>query len=132
MSNAEAEIHAALMARVETLPDFTLLWPQKGGDQPSGEHVRVAHLPNDNEYRFLGDADAIAKGYLVLTLVSDLGQYEAVTKRKAGEIAAHFPYLTRLTSGATTLQLSGTSVRGGRQQDGRWETPVMVGYWAVA
>lgn len=130
--SVEADIHAALMARAETLTGYTMIWPQKGGDHPAGEHVRVSHLPNDNDPLSLSGQTYVRQGFLVLTLVTDLGLYEATTKRKAGEIAAHFPRGLRLTRGSVTVTISGHSVRAGRAEEGRWETPIFISYRCAA
>ena len=132
MSNSESDIHAALMAQAETITGYAMLWPQKGGDQPTGEHIRVAHVPNDNAPADLSSDVMERQGFLYLTLVSDLGQYEAVTKRKAGEIAAYFKRGQRLTSNGTTVKITGHTVRPGRQEGGRWETPIRISYWSMA
>lgn len=127
----EGDIHAALMAQVQTVAGYTILWPQKGGDQPAGEHIRVSHVPNDNEPADLSTDVMERQGFLFLTLVSDLGQYEAATRRKAGEIAAYFKRGSRLTYGSTTVKITGHTVRPGRQEGGRWETPIRISYWSM-
>lgn len=132
MPVVEADVHTALMAQVEKITGFTLLWPQKGGEQPAGEHVRVSHVPNDNDAADLSSDVMERQGFLYLTLVSDLGQYEAVTKRRAGEIAAYFKRGQNLTSNGTTVKITGHTVRPGRQEGGRWETPIRISYWSMA
>lgn len=132
MSNPESDVHAALMAQVEKITGFTLLWPKKGGEQPAGEHVRVSHVPNDNAPADLSSDVMERQGFLYLTLVSDLGEYEVVTKRKAGEIAAYFKRGQRLTSNSTTVKITGHTVQPGRQEGGRWETPIRISYWSMA
>lgn len=129
----EGDIHAALMARVETIIGYPILWPQKGGDRPAGEHLSVYHLPNDNSRRFLADdAPRARKGFIVLTLVSPLGGYEAVTRRKAGEIEAHFPLGHIFERGGVRLRVHNTTTKGGREVIGRWETPIWIEYRGYA
>jgi len=133
--SAEADIHVALMARAEVMAtalSYPVLWPQKGGDNPTGEHIKIAHLPNDNEPAELSSNVMRRQGFLVITLVSPLGVYEAVTKAKAGLIAAFFYRALRLTVNTTTLTINGHSVRTGRQEGQRWETPIFVSYQATA
>lgn len=132
MSNPESDIHSALMARVEAITGYPVLWPQKGGDTPAGEHISVFHLPNDNAPADLSSDVMRRQGFIVLTLVSDLGQYEAVTKEKAGVIAAYFPRALRLTKNSTTVTITGHTVKPGRQVGDRWETPIWVSYWSMA
>lgn len=132
MANPESDIHAALMAQAETITGYSMLWSQKGGDQPAGEHIRISHVPNDNAPADLSSDVMERQGFLYLTLVSGLGQYEAVTKRKAGEIAAYFKRGQRLTVNGTTVKITGHTVRPGRQEGGRWETPIRISYWSMA
>jgi len=132
---AEADIHVALMARAEVMAtalSYPVLWPQKGGDIPTGEHIKIAHLPNDNEPADIATNVMFRQGFLVITLVSPLGVYEAVTKSKAGLIAAFFYRAMRLTVNTTTVTITGHSVRTGRQEGQRWETPIFVGYRSIA
>lgn len=132
----EADIHAALMAQAEVMVadlGYPTLWSQKGGDKPAVEHLAVAHLPNDNARMFYGGNDPMErKGFLIITLVSDLGQYEVVTKQKAGEIAAFFPNDMKLTKNGTTVSVFSHSIKGGREVSARWETPIWVEYRGYA
>lgn len=131
--NIEGDIHGALMARVETISGYPILWPQKGGARPPGEHLSVFHLPNDNQRPFLSDdVPRQRKGFLVLTLVSPLGGYEAVTRRKAGEIEAHFPLGYIFKRGAVSLRVHNASIKPGREVSGRWETPIWIDYRGLA
>jgi len=133
--SAEADIHVALMARAEVMAtalSYPVLWPQKGGDIPTGEHLKIAHLPNDNEPAELSSNVMRRQGFLVITLVSPLGVYEAVTKQKAGAIAGYFPRALRMTANSTTATINGHSVRTGRQEGQRWETPIFVSYQTTA
>ena len=133
--NPEADIHVALMARAEVMAtalSYPVLWPQKGGDIPTGEHLKIAHLPNDNEPSDLSSNVMRRQGFLVITLVSPLGVYEAVTKSKAGAIAGYFPRALRLTANTTTVTINGHSVKPGRQEGQRWETAIFIGYQTTA
>jgi len=131
----EADIHAALMARAETMVtalSYTALWPQKGGDQPEGEHLRINHVPNDNAAADLSSQAYERQGFLFITLVSPLGVYEATTKAKAGAIAAYFDRGLILTSNGTSVKITGHTIRPGRQEGQRWETPIRIAYWSIA
>jgi hypothetical protein len=133
--SAEADIHVALMARAEVMAtalSYPVLWPQKGGDIPTGEHIAVFQLPNDNQPSDLSSDVMRRQGFLVITLVSPLGVYEAVTKQKAGAIAGYFPRALRLTANTTTVTINSHSVRTGRQEGQRWETPIFVSYQTTA
>lgn len=131
----EADIHAALMARVQTMIaalEYPVLWPQYGGDQPAGEHLRINHVPNDNAAADLSSQAYERQGFLFVTLVSPLGVYEAVTKAKAGEIAGYFDRGLTLSSNGTDVKITGHTVRPGRQEGQRWETPIRIAYWSIA
>lgn len=119
---------AALMGRVDALAGFTVVYPRKGADQPSGEHVRAALVPNDNIPADLSSDVMYRRGFVVLTLVSALGEYQVVSENSAGTIANHFPRGLRLTSGDATVKIVGHSVRQAREDGGRWETPVWIEY----
>lgn len=131
----EADIHAALMAQAEVMVaalSYDALWPQKGGDQPAGEHLRISHLPNDNAPADLSSQAFERQGFLYITLVSPLGVFEAETREKAGAIAAYFPRAKVLTENATTVKITGHTVRPGRQEGQRWETPIRISYWSIS
>jgi len=133
--SVEADIHAALMARAETMVtalSYNALWSQKGGDQPAGEHLRVYHLPNDNAAADLSSQAYERQGFLFVTLVSSLGVYEAVTKEKVGAIAGYFDRGLILTSNGTSVKITGHTIRPGRQEGQRWETPIRIAYWSIA
>lgn len=128
----QADLTAALFARVDSLAGFALLWPRKGATQPAGEHVRVALVPNDNLPADLSSDVMQRRGFVVLTLVSALGEYQIEAEAKAGTIAAHFPRALRLTSGDALVQIVGHSVRQAREEGGRWETPVWIEYRSIS
>lgn len=126
--SADASLYAALMARVEEITDYPILWPQRGGDAPSVEHIRVSFLPNDNLPVDLSSNSFHRRGFLYLTLVSPLGEYEVVTRRKTGEIAALFPRALDLTRDGVTVTIVGQSIRQGREDGGMWQTPIRIEY----
>ncbi len=131
----ESDIHIALTARAEVMIaalSYTAIWPQKGGDKPAGEHLAIQHLPNDNSPLGLSDQVMDRQGFLIITLVSPLDVYEAVTKEKAGAIVAYFLNGIRLTSNATKVAIMSHSVRQGRQEGQRWETPIWISYRSIA
>ena len=128
--SAEGDIPAALMARLGELAGYTVLHPRKGGDQPAGEHIRVALVPNDSLRTGLDVQEQEHRGFLVLTLVSDLGQYEAASRNAAGAIAGHFPLNAVYESGDASVKIMGQTVRQAREEMGRWETPIWIEYQA--
>lgn len=129
-----ADIHGALIARAEVMAtalSLPAVWPRKGGDQPAAEYIRVAHLPNDNIPADLASDVMQRQGFLAITLVSPLDVYEIVSQEKAGEIVAFFPRALILTSNTTSLKITGHTVRQGRQEGQRWETPILISYWSM-
>lgn len=127
----EGDIHAALMAHAETITGYTMVWPRIATEQPAGEHLRVSHVPNEPTTLDLSGKGLDLMGFLYLTLVSDLLGHEAESMAKAGLIGAHFQIGQRLTSGEATLTITGRAIRPGRQENGRWETPVRISYRAI-
>jgi len=131
MSNVESDIHQALTAQAEVMIaalGYPALWSQKGGDKPVGEHVTIMQLPNDNVPMGLSDQVYDRKGFFIITLVSPLDVYEIVTKNKAGEIVTYFKRGLRVTANDTTVTISSHSVRQGREEGQRWETPIWISY----
>jgi hypothetical protein len=57
-----------------------------------------------------------------------LGEYEVVSKRKAGEIAETFALDTVLTFNGTSASVYNTTVKQGQEIDNRWETPIWIEY----
>lgn len=125
----EGDIHAALMAQVEALTGYDILWPQKGGDVPPGEYLSVFHMPNDTQRMGLAHDDPRAwGGLLVIHLVSNTGTYEAESRNKAGAIADQFPLGLALDFGEVSAEVFNTYVRPGREVNARWETPIYIEY----
>ncbi len=132
--SVRGDMVAALMAHVESLSGFGLVWAKKGEGQPDGEHVRISLVPNDD---IAADIDTQVKrrrGFIVLTLVAALtdDDYQVVIENKAGTIEEHFPRGLRLTSNGTTAKIVNSTTRTGRRESGRWETPVWIEYEAWA
>ncbi|GAA6162572.1 hypothetical protein NBRC116590_02760 [Pelagimonas sp. KU-00592-HH] len=126
--SVDGDLHAALMARVETLSGFTLVYPSLEQNEPEGEYVRVSHLPNDNQRVGLKDTDPLRRrGFIVLTLCSPLGEHEAVYRDRAGNIAAHFTGQV-FDYVEDTVSVHSVTVKPGRRERNHWETPVWVDY----
>jgi hypothetical protein len=129
----QGNIHGALMAQVETITGYTVIWPRKGGDAPSGDYLTVYHLPNDNDRLFLNsDAPLGRKGFIIITLVSSLGQYQVVSEDEAGDIAEFFPNETKMTAGGSTVSVFNHSNKPAQEINGRWHTAVWVDYRGTA
>mgnify|MGYP000144346242 CR=1 FL=1 len=134
MSDVDSDILQALNARAEVMIaalGYPALWSQKGGDQPSGEHVTVQLLPNDNTPMDLASQVMDRRGFLIITLVSPLDVYETVTRKKAGAIGAYFLRGLRLTASTTTVTIQKVDLKQGRQEGQRWETPIWIDYRSI-
>ena len=131
---AQSDVHSALMARAEVMVagmSLPVLWPRKGGDVPAGEYLTVMQLPNDDAAADLSTDVMRRQGFLIITLVSPLNVYEAVSQEQAGLIVAYFPRALRLTANSTITTITGHTVKPGRQVGERWETPIWVSYWSM-
>ena len=135
MSNADSNITQALNAQVEVMIaalGYTAIWPRKGGDKPAGEHVTIQHLRNDDTPMGLSDQVYTRQGFLIVTLVSPLDVYDIVTRKDAGAIAAYFKRVSKLTANGTNVDIMSTTIRDGRQEGQRWETPIYISYRSIA
>ena len=132
---AQSDVHSALMARAEVMVtglSLAALWPRKGGDVPTGEHVRIYHLPNDDRAARLAGDVMQRQGYLIITLVSSLDGYQVVTEEKAGLIVGYFNRSLKLTANSTITTITSHTVRSGRQEGQRWETPIWIEYRSLS
>jgi hypothetical protein len=134
MSDVDSEITQALNARAEVMIaalGYTAIWPRKGGDKPAGEHVTIQHLRNDDVPLGLSDQVYTRQGFLIVTLVSPLDVYDIVTRKQAGAIGAYFLRAQRFTANGTEVTIVGTTIRSGRQEGQRWETPIYISYRSI-
>ncbi len=135
MSNVESDITQALNAQGEVMISalgYTALWAGNGGDKPAGEHVTIEQLPNDNTPAGLSDQVYFRQGFLIITLVSPLGLYEVVTRKRAGNIAAYFPRGNLASVNDTKVTIYGHNIRKGRQEGQRFETPIYIEYRSIS
>jgi hypothetical protein len=131
MSDVDSDITQALNTQAEVMIaalGYTAIWPRKGGDKPAGEHITIQYLRNDDVPLGLSDQVYTRQGFLIVTLVSPLDVYDVVTRKKAGAIGAYFLRAQRLTVNGTVLTIVGTTIRDGRQEGQRWETPIYISY----
>jgi hypothetical protein len=134
MSNVDSDMIQALNARAEVMLaalGYPAIWPRKGGDRPAGEHVTIQFLPNDNLPVGLSDQVYTRQGFYIITLVSPLDAYEVVTIEKSGDIAAYFTRGLQLTANATRVTIFSHTVRAGREEGQRWETPIYIEYRSI-
>jgi hypothetical protein len=131
MSDVDSDITQALNTQAEVMIaalGYTAIWPRKGGDKPAGEHITIQHLRNDDVPLGLSDQVYTRQGFLIVTLVSPLDVYDVVTRKQAGAIGAYFLRAQRFTANATEVTIVGTTIRNGRQEGQRWETPIYISY----
>lgn len=129
----DANIHAALMARVEDLQGFVILWPGVETDIPKGEHVRVTHVPNANNRFAISSRTAVERmGFLYLAHYMPAGAHDVVYKERAGLIAEHFPRDLKMRYNGVTMRVNNTDVGRGVEEDGFWRTLVSVDYRGFA
>ena len=125
----EASIHAALMARVETIPGgYAIAWPGLSFTEPA-EYLDVRHIPNQTERRALHGRYGLNRmGILQITLCAPLGQYEIVYIEKAGQIAEHFPRDLPLTHDGVTVRIVKADIAQGFADGQHWRVPISVYY----
>lgn len=107
MMGVETDIHAALMARVETIPTaLPMSLPGVPFTPPEGDYIRVTHRRNEAERKGLLGRDGMDHmGILYIDLFRRTGPntWQATSDTIADDIAAHFPLDLRLTRGATRI-----------------------------
>jgi hypothetical protein len=134
MSDVDSDITQALNARAEVMIaalGYTAIWPRKGGDKPAGEHLTIQNLRNDDVPLGLSDQVYTRQGFLIVTLVSPLDVYDIVTRKQAGAITEYFKRAQILTANATKVTILGATIRSGRQEGQRWETPIYISYRSI-
>lgn len=133
---AEADIQAALMARVESLslsPALPVAWPGAPFTDTEGDYIRVSHLRPEPDRPFVNSDDPLdRRGILQLDLFTVLGSHQIEADVIAGSIVAHFPRDLRLTSGSAVVRVVKAWAMTGRPDPNgtHWHTPVQVNYRA--
>ncbi len=126
----EAEIVAALMARVKTLtltPPLPVLYREIPAERPAS-YIEIDHLPSESDRRYLAGGRLDRSGILQLTLCLPIGKHEVWHRERAGQVAAHFPADLPMTQGLTTVKVFKTDVGRGLPDGRHWRTPVSVYY----
>jgi hypothetical protein len=134
MSDVDSDITQALNTQSEVMIaalGYTAIWPRKGGDKPAGEHVTIQYLRNDDVPLGLSDQVYTRQGFFIVTLVSPLDVYDVVARKQAGAIGAYFKRAQILTANATKVTIVGTTIRDGRPEGQRWETPIYISYRSI-
>ena len=79
----------------------------------------------------LSDQVYTRQGFFIVTLVLPLNAYDIVARKKAGAIAAYFKRAQILTANATKVTIVGATIRDGREEAQRWETPIYISYRSI-
>jgi hypothetical protein len=135
MSDIDSNITQALNVQAEVMIaalGYTAIWPRKGGDKPAGEHLTIQHLRNDDVPMGLSDQIYTRQGFLVVTLVAPLDVYDIVTRKQAGAITDYFKRAQRFIANATEVTIVGVTIRSGREEEQRWETPIYIEYRSLS
>jgi hypothetical protein len=135
MSDIDSNITQALNTQAEVMIaalGYTAIWPRKGGDKPAGEHLTIQHLRNDDVPLGLSDQIYTRQGFLVVTLVAPLDVYDIVTRKQAGAITDYFKRAQRFIANATEVTIVGVTIRSGREEEQRWETPIYIEYRSLS
>jgi len=134
---AEADIQAALMARVQTLtlsPAIPVAWPgEPSFESLNGDYLRVSHLRAEPTRWAIGGSDPLdRRGFLQLDLFTVLGPHQVEADVIADSIVAHFPRDLKLTSGSAVVRVVKAWARPGQRDPNgtHWQTPVQVDYRA--
>lgn len=128
----QVDIHAALMARLETmffgLDAPTIVYPGKPAAKAK-YWVRVTHLPNVPD-RIAMDAATpyVHRGILQIDMMNELGRHEVVYLDRAEAVIEHFPANLRMTSGTAAVTVQRSYSLGGRSTGDHWMIPVRVEY----
>lgn len=125
----EAAILVALNAHAATLGGSfpALVWREIGDALPD-EYIMIDHLPNVSTRPMLDSTAQDLIGIYQLTLALRKGEYEAVYREKAAQIAAHFMDAIHLTADGKSFAITKADVRQGRADGTRWAIPVEVHY----
>lgn len=135
MSDIDSNITQALNVQAEVIIaelGYTAIWPRKGGNKPAGEHLTIQHLRNDDVPLGLSDQVYTRQGFLIVTLVAPLDVYDIVTRKQAGAISDYFKRAQILEANGTKVTIVGTTIRSGREEEQRWETPIYIEYRSLS
>jgi len=69
---------------------------------------------------------------LIVNLVSTLDGYDIVTRKQAGAISDYFTRAQILEANGTKVTIVGTTIRSGREEGQRWETPIFIEYRSLS
>lgn len=127
------DIGHALEERLSLLyPDLPIGWPNRDlpADTPHPFLV-FDHVPVSRRDDTLTGGGTIARGFVMITVMSELGQFATAATSIAEDIADLYPYTLRLPvkGGAVTI-IQPPEVMQGYPDQPHWRTPVRIPYSA--
>jgi len=130
----ETDISAALGKHLAALGGVpAIVWENK--DKPDSvkrpyvqiQMVRVSRRSMD----LAGGGGITARGFLQVTVVTDIDQFSTPAETIADSIAAHFRKGVKLTeNGGTVTIMDAPNVLPGLRDGPDWRVPVQIDYWA--
>ncbi|QDP53959.1 MAG: hypothetical protein GOVbin2937_36 [Prokaryotic dsDNA virus sp.] len=93
--------------------------------------VQMVRVSRRNPDLAGGSAGTIARGYMQITIVSDLDQFATSAEETADAIAAYFVKGTKLEeSGGKVTIMEAPSILPALRDGSDWRVPVQIDYWA--
>jgi len=93
--------------------------------------VQMVRVSRRNPDLSGGSAGTIARGYMQVTVVSDLDQFATSSEETADAIAAHFVKGTKLEeNGGKVTIMEAPSILPALRDGSDWRVPVQIDYWA--
>ena len=139
-ANIETSIWLAIKARIATLlPTYGKAYPGETFTPPySGSallpYLRIGRVSAVPVNQFYYDGEPYRReGFIIITLVTPLGQNVSVYDQIAGDIAQHFNDTVKMTYGALTVSIpSYPHVVEGYEENGYWTIPVRIPWLCFA
>lgn len=139
-ANTETSIWLAIKSRIDTLlTTYPKAYPGQTFTPPfSGStllpYLRIGRVvaPPANQFYYEGQPHR-REGFIIITLVTPLGQNVSVYDQIAGDIAQHFNDAVKMTYGSLTVSIpTYPHVLEGYEDNGYWTVPVRVPWLCIA
>jgi hypothetical protein len=119
--------------RLQTLvPELAIAWPNK--DLPAGTthpYLVFDHVPVSRTDDTLSGGVPISRGFLMVTVMSEIGTFASTATDTAEDVAALYPYALRFAvTGGTITITNPPEVMQGYPDGPHWRTPVKINYEA--
>ena len=130
----DTAISSAFEARLKTFtPALPIGWPNK--DVPAGTahpYLIFDHVPVSRTDNTLTGGGTIARGFVQVTVMAEIGKFTTRATNIADSISALFPYTMRLPVSGGTITINGPPETQQGYPDGpHWRVPVRIPYMAV-